>query len=273
MKFRIGILVLVVVTGSARPVVMAQQSQPVVRRPGAMPADQATQITQGWAFLAQGLLDDADRTADAALRIDALNPSALSLAIEVSIARTGATTALDRYEQWLGARTVEASYVLRRVARAVLWEAARSQSVTARADALSALVADGDAEAAVELSAGLAAGNPVDVATMAKLGSEEAVRRVIADLATNPPNTQALVRILGTSKRPEAVAPLVGLLNDPRPDVRAEAAAGLGLLGDRTATAALRALLKETYPSARLNAAAALVLLNGLPRASRVRGL
>jgi len=271
MNFRIGVLALVVLIASARPVVMAQQSQPPERRAGAMPADQATQITQGWAFLAQGLLEDADRTADAALRVDALNPSALALAIEVTIARAGATPALDRYEQWLGGRTVEASYVLRRVARAVLWEAARSPSTTARADALSALVADGDAEAAVELSAGLAAGHPVDVATMAKLGSEEAVRRVIADLATNPPNTLALVRTLAASKRPEAVAPLVGLLTDTRIDVRAEAAAGLGPLGDRSAVKALQPLLTDMYPLVRLNAAASLALLDDASGAAVLR--
>jgi HEAT repeat protein len=241
---------------------VSAQSQPPAKRPGAMPTDQATQITQGWAFLAQGLLDDAERTADAALRVDALNPAALSLAIEVSIARAGATSALDRYEQWLGARAVESPYVLRRVARAVLWEAARSESTTARADALQALVADGDAEAAVELSAGLAQGNAVDVATMAKLGSEEAVRKVMADLATNPPNALALVRAISASKRPEAAPSLVALLGDARIDVRAEAALGLGRLGNRVAIAALKPLLTDTYPLVRLNAAASLALLD-----------
>ncbi len=241
---------------------VSAQSPQAPRRPGALPVELATQITQGWAFLAQGLLDDARQSADSALRVDALNVSALALAIEVEIARVGATPALDRYEQWLGARTVESPYVLRRVARAVLWEVARSESTSARADALSALVADGDAEAAMELSAGLAAGNPVDVATMARLGSEDAVRRVIADLATNPPNTLALVRTLAASKRPEAAPPLIALLTDSRIDVRAEAAGGLGLLGDRDAIVALRPLLDDMYPLVRLNAAASLALLD-----------
>lgn len=257
-------LVLVSATVSA-------QSQQAVRRPGAMSPDQATQITQGWAFLAQGLLDDAERTADAALRLDPLNPSALSLAVEVSIARAGATPALDRYEQWLGGRAVESPYVLRRVARAVLWEAARSESTTARADALSALVADGDAEAAMELSTGLAQGNAVDVATMAKLGSEEAVRKLIADLAAKPPNALALVRTLAASKRPEAAPALIALLGDSRIEIRAEAAGGLGLLGNREAIAALKPLLTDMYPLVRLNAAASLALLDDSSGAAVLR--
>jgi len=252
------VMMVLVLAGSA----VSAQTQQAARRPGALSMELATQITQGWAFLAQGLLDDAYRTADAALRVDTLNPSALALMIEVEIARAGATPALDRYEQWLGGRTVEAPYVLRRVARAVLWEAARSQSTTARADALSALVADGDAEAAVELSAGLAENNPVDVATMAKLGSEEAVRKLIAELATNPPNALALVRTLGASKRPEAAPPLIALLADSRIEIRAEAAGGLGKLGNREAIAALKPLLTDVYPLVRLNAAASLALLD-----------
>lgn len=241
---------------------ISAQAQPPARRPGALSVDLATQITQGWAFLAQGLLEDAYRSADAALRVDALNPSALALAVEVEIARAGATPALDRYEQWLGSRTVESPYVLRRVARAVLWEAARSESTTARADALSALVADGDAEAAMELSTGLAQGNAVDVATMAKLGSEEAVRKLIAELATNPPNAADLIRTLGASKRTEAVEPLIKFLTDSRINVKIEAAAGLGRLGDRRAANALRPLLSDTYPMVKLQAAASLALLD-----------
>jgi len=271
MNVRIGMLALVVLIASARPVVTAQQAQESARRPGAMSADLATQITQGWAFLAQGLLEDAHRTADAALRVDTLNPSALALAVEVEIARAGATSALDRYELWLGARTVEAPYVLRRVARAVLWEAARSPSTTARADALSALVADGDAEAAVELSAGLTAGHPVDVATMAKLGSEEAVRKLIAELATNPPNALSLVRTLAASKRPEVAPPLIALLGDSRIEIRAEAAGGLGKLGNREAIAALKPLLTDMYPLVRLNAAASLALLDDASGAAVLR--
>lgn len=257
MKKFIVIASLVVVTSA-----VSAQSQQAARRPGALSVDLATQITQGWAFLAQGLFDDAYRSADAALRVDALNPSALALAIEVEIARAGATPALDRYEQWLGSRVAESPYILRRVARAVLWEAARSESASARADALSALVADGDAEAAMELSAGLAQGNPVDVATMAKLGSEEAVRKLMADLATNPPNALALVRALAASKRPEAAPSLIALLGDSRIDLRAEAAGGLGRLGNREAIAALKPLLTDMYPLVRLNAAASLALLD-----------
>lgn len=237
-------------------------AQDAPRRPGAMPVELATQITQGWAFLAQGLFDEAYLKADAALRTDALNVSALALAIEVEIARSGATPALDRYEQWLSSRTVEAPYALRRVARAVLWDVARASTTMARSDALSALVADGDAEAAAALSQGMAAGQPIDVTTMARLGSEEGVRRVIAELATNPPNTLALVRTLAASRRAEAVAPLIQLLTDARIDVRAEAAAGLGALGDRDAAAALRPLLNDVYPLVRLQAAAALTLLD-----------
>ncbi len=251
-------------TGSA-PMRARQAAQSA---PPAVGMDEASALTQGWALLAQGLLDAAVAHAEDTLRRYPRNPSALTLTLEAHVARYGATAALDRYEQWLGARPVEDAYALRRVARAVLWETARQPSSGGRFDALKALLADGDGTAAEELSRGLDQGNLADTQIMAALGSEEAVRRLIDRMNGDQPLLMGQIRAMGDSRSPLAVQPLLALLADARPEFRAAAAEGLGRMQAREAITPLRGLLEDRHPSVRLHAAAALWLMDdgtGLP--------
>lgn len=241
---------------------LAAQSQEVPRRPGAMSVDAASLLSEGWSLLARGMYDEAAQRASLALSADSLQAGALSLAVEVEIARVGPLPALAYYEQWLGSRRTEEPYVLRRIARAVLWDVARNMTANIRSDALAALASEGDPDAAALLVAGVNTDAPFDALTMAKMGSQEAAARVINELAASPPNAAALIRVLGSSRRPEAVAPILKYLADLRIDVRVEAAAALGKIGDRRAVSALRPLLDDAYPLVKLQAAAALMLLD-----------
>ena len=255
-KALIAVLALVASTS------VAGQSQVVPRRPGAMSVEAASLLTEGWSLLARGMYDEAAQKAGMALAQDPLHPGALSLSVEVEVARVGPMGALGFYEQWLGPRKTEDPYVVRRIARAVLWDVARNMTANIRADALAALASEGESEAATMLMAGVTTEAPFDALTLAKMGSKEAVARLIDDLAASPPNAAALIRVLGTSKRAEAMTPLLKFVNDPRIDVRIATAAALGKIGDRKAVTALRPLLDDIYPLVKLEAAASLALLD-----------
>ncbi|HUR19452.1 MAG TPA: hypothetical protein VMZ90_01505, partial [Vicinamibacterales bacterium] len=158
----------------------------------AMTAQEATAVTQGWALLAQGLLDEAVASSDATLRRYPKNPAALALVVEVTVARFGARAALDRYEGWLGSRTLDNAYVLRRIARATLWEVARQPEGVGRYEALKALLADGDDDATAELASSMDQGNLTDTQLMASLGSGPAVQRLIDRMNSKEPMTLSM---------------------------------------------------------------------------------
>ena len=228
----------------------------------AMNKQEATALTQGWALLAQGLLDEAVASSEATLRRYPKNQAALALVVEVTVARVGARQALDRYEAWLGTRTMDDAYVLRRIARAVLWEAARQPDGAGRYEALKALLGDGDEDAAAELTSGMEQGNLSDTQIMAALGNGPAVQRLIDRMNSNQPMTTGMIAAMGESRQSLAVAPLVSLLKDPRPAFRAAAARGLGTIQAREASAPLRTLLQDMLPEVRLQAAASLWLMD-----------
>src|SRR3954462_1970654 len=109
-------LVLVAVAGLALP--LAQQSAPV--SPAAMSVEEATTVTQGWAFLAQRDLERAAMKVEEAGKKGPRSAAVLTLGVEVSIARGAAAAGLDFYERWLGQRSMEEPAVVRRVAEAML---------------------------------------------------------------------------------------------------------------------------------------------------------
>ncbi len=232
------------------------------RVPPAMDTQEATALTQGWALLAQGLLDDAVAASDATLRRYPKNQAALALVVEVTVARFGARAALDRYEAWLGTRTLDDAYVLRRVARAFLWDAARDPEGVGRYEALKALLADGDADATAELASGMDRGILNDVQIMATLGSGPAVQRLVDRMNQNQPLTIGMIAAMGDSGQALAVEPLVSFLKDPRPSFRTAAAQGLGRMQARQGLGPLRGLLQDLLPEVRLQAAAALWLMD-----------
>jgi HEAT repeat protein len=201
------------------------------------------------AAAARKALDDSPRSA-----------AAVVLAVEVDLARGGPTAGLDTYERWLGAKRVDAAYVLRRIATTHLEYAVRQRDGgLARVEALRALVADGDETARASIAAAGPTG-PFEAQWLASLGDETAVRSLIAQLKSLP-NAPATIDALVQSRSPLAVAPLVEMLSDARDDNRAAAADGLGRLGARDAVEQIKPLLKDSSFPVRLSAARALYQL------------
>lgn len=91
----------------------------------------------------------------------------------------------------------------------------------------------------------------------------EALKSLLATAARGPDLDARLRTIdqLGELKNPLAVKPLVDLLQDPNPLVRAEVAWALGTIGDATATETLVAALKDIDGDVRLKAAKSLWLI------------
>ena len=261
-------LLFVIATAIAVPTASAQQQpaqrQAGVRAPGAISVDEAIAITNGWALIADGL---AERAAAKAAQVLAVNPrsgAALHLALEAEIVRGGAPAALDRYERWLGQRTVEEPAAMRRVAIAMLRESAASpRDPAVRLASLRALADDGDARAAAELTQVAAKGQGAEARALAALGDERAVAALLEELRTQGPGNPAMaIDALGDSGSKQAIAAIVDRLTDPRQEVRGAAVAALGKLGDAETAALIRPMLSDRSLHVRLRAAGALLRLD-----------
>lgn len=226
------------------------------------PGAESAILADGWARLAKGDAAGAALVAAQALTRDPLSAAAAALAVDADLARGGATAGLNTYEKWLGSRRLDDGYVLRRVARAELVEATGKQpNVTARFEALRALAADGDPDAAATLEQGANAGRFAETRALAALGNERAVARLIAQLASAPMKTP-IIDALAESGSKLAVPPLQELLADPSDVNRAAAADALGRLGAIDTIPQLRLLLKDQVFIVKLKAAGALFRLN-----------
>ena len=260
------LLVPLVVVGLVAGAVSAEQPQKTgpqadSRTAGAISVDEATQLTNGWALLAQGLHAQAAARAARLLAAHPRDGAALLLAAEVDIARSGAAAGLAQYERWLRQRTLEEPLVLRRIAHAVLREeAAQRQDQTAQVTALRALADEGETAAARELAA-IASSGRVATRALAALGDERAVAALVAGLDQEPAGGVAAMEALGSSGSTLAVAPLIARLADSRIEVRGAAAQALGRLGDMRAVAGLKPLLSDTHAYVRAKAAGALLRL------------
>ena len=201
-------------------------------------------VYQGWALLAAGDAAKASEQASLVLAKYPRSGAALNLLVEADLARAGAMAGLDSYERWLGSRTVEDAYVLRRIAHAQLWAAVRRPET--RIEALQFLAADGDAEARAELARQMVAGSQGELHALAKIGDEGAVRQLVQRLEALPGSKLPVIEALVASRNPLAVAPLVQLLGDTNhPDNVAAAADGLGKLGATQAVARLRQIYAD----------------------------
>lgn len=225
--------------------------------PAAVPTEESAAMAQYWTLLAQGRYDDAARTVANVLSRYPKNISALSLVVEATIARGGAVRALDAYESWLGRRTLEEPGVLRRIARAYLYEWGRqTQEAGARTEALLALARDGDTAAVAALG-----GKAGDATGLSKLGDAAAVDRLAARMkAASGVKIREIQRLADTGN-PRAAAALVVVLGDQWPENRAEAAEALGKLGRPEDITALRPLLQDPHGVVRVAAAGALYRL------------
>ena len=220
----------------------------------------AAELSAGWAALSRGELDKAGAAAERAITLAPTSVAAVTLAVEIDIARGRALAGLDVYERWLAARKVDAPYVLRRIALAHLrWTAQQPQGP--RLEALRALVADGDEQASAELLKGAAAGAPAEARVLAAMGDPRGVEILIGQLQVPGGGKASIIEALAASRSRLAVAPLIGLLTDVREDHRAAAATALGRLGATDAIPALKPLLADPVLPVRSAAAAALYRL------------
>lgn len=247
----------------------AQQARPPASMPGAMSVEERTTIAQGWALLAQGLLDEAAARAAKALAASPRSPAALALAVEVAVTRGGAQAGLRQYETWLGQRTLEEPALVRRIAFALLREAAsQSEHTTARLEALHALAADGDAAAAAELATAANTAGTAERRLLASMGNERAITALIADLNNGTGNPMSIIDALARSGSKSAIAPLSDRLQNSSPEIRGAAVEGLGKLGVSLGSYDLvtrvKPLLGDQTAYVRVKAAGALYGLNDM---------
>lgn len=218
-------------------------------------------LATGWNALANGDTAAAARLAAELAQSPTPSSAALAFMVEAAIAGEDGRAGLTAYERWLGARTVEAPYTLRRVALALLRETAARQDSPLRTQALAALARDGDAAAGAQMGAGIARGDMNAVLAGAAAGDPDAVDALTKRLASQPAGPGAherLIDALAESGSERAVPALTGLLANQQDGVRAAAAKALGRLSAREAIPELRGLLDHYYPAVRLAAAEAL---------------
>lgn len=243
---------------------LALSAQDLPQRAGAISPEEASLVAEGWTALAARDLVKASQRATTALARYPRSLGALQLNIEVDIEQNGPLAALDTYERWLGARPFDEPMAVRRIATALLREAAiTSRDPVAKAVALDALAADGDEAARTSLETAVKAGSRAETELLTRKGNDQAVTRVIEDLKAQVPNKMALIDAVGESGSARAIPALMALLQDPRPEHRASAAEALGRLGARQALPQIRPLLNDTNgpPMLRMAAAGALLRL------------
>ncbi len=238
------------------------QRAPTPRPITAASVEEAVVLTNGWARVAEGQFPVAANAARTFLVTHPRSLPALSLAIDATIAASGAMAALGQYEAWLGSRPLDEPLVVRRIAHAMLWEeGSQQQDMLARMEALHALASDGDAAAARELAKAVSPGDAAQSRAAAATGNARAVPSLIEELNSggSPVTT---INALGASGSPQAIPPLEGLLKDDRIEVRAAAVEALGRIGSRDVVTQLKPLLSDHNVFVRTKAAEALLRLD-----------
>ena len=232
------------------------------------PPPETVQLANGWALLASGDAVAAAAAAEGVLSRQPGSVAAGALLIDAEIARAGAMAGLSAYERWLSSRRLEDAYLLRRAARALLWETAKSKETGI--EALRYLSADDDADARAQLERRMAAGGLGETVALARIGDQGAVRRLIALMKVQPGSKQFFIEILIQSKSPLVIQPLTEILDDVNhPEDVASAADGLGLLKATGAAPRLRKfcgnqVAGEAFSPVQFMAAGALFRLNDM---------
>jgi HEAT repeat protein len=223
---------------------------------------EAAGLMQGWALMAQKQYGLADSHAQTVAAKFPRSFALVVLAIEAGVAASGGEAGLDRYEAWLGQRTVEEPALLRIVATGMLKTEARAES-SARADALRLLAREG-----IQISDLGGVAGPPPARVLASAGNDEAISQVMQELRAGTTNKVAAIEALASSGSPRAPTAIAAELADPKPEVRGAAADALGRMQARGAQDRLKLLLKDEISFVRVRAAAALMNLNdtsGLP--------
>ncbi len=263
----LGTFVVLSSAWAQQPASRQPRRQSASRLPGAISVQEATELTNGWALLAEGQPAQAAARAARVLATSPRSAAALILAVEAEVARAGAAAALTQYEQWLGTRPLDEPALVRRIGYAMLREeAAQQQEPAVRREALKALAEEGDTSAAGTL-AQPSRDTAGDARGPAPAGDAEPVDALIADLDRRGNEVRA-IEALGAAENKRAVDPLVQKLKDERIEVRGAAAEALGKIGERDAAANLKPLLSDRNIYVRVKAAGALLRLDddsGLP--------
>lgn len=244
----------------ALPVSSRAQGQVPTMPPAAIPSVEAAAIAQFWVLIAEGKFDEAAITVGGLASRYPRNIAVLTLLVETDIARGGALTALNSYETWLGTRAVEEPGVLRRIARAVLYEWARQTADGgARNDALMVLANDGDMDAAAAIVAMRQAGDENGLRASVRMGDPAAVEVVAGRVRQSSGLKLRDLQLLAESHSPAAIPVLVEVLKDmASPENRAAAADALGKIGGPEAERALLPVLADPHGLVRTAAAAGL---------------
>jgi HEAT repeat protein len=257
------IRVLFIISFVVGPCLAVAQQKPPAASPRPSPPTGAglKLVAEGWALLAQGDFSGAALKAAEAAKAAPRHPAPVAFALEVEIAKGNALAGLDFYEHWLGQRTLEEPAMLRRISMAGLREeAAQRQEPAARLAALDGLADDGDPRAAAELRDLGSQSGISGIHALAARGDERAVKTLIGGL-TGPSIDVRSLDALGSSGRPEAIEPIIGLLADARQEVRGFAAEALGRLGRPDVAPRLTPLLSDRSLWVRAKAAGALYRL------------
>ena len=221
----------------------ASQAQATAQEASSKPVltEETYTISQGWAYLTAGDTAKALSFAEQVLAKYPRSIAAAALRIEAAIAHRGGQAGLTAYEQWLGSRKLEDGYLLRRAARAILWETATDPGVGV--EALQHLAEDDDPEARAQLVRRMVAGSLGDMRAMARLGDPNAINFLIKQIESGEGSKLTQIDALIQSKSPLAIPPLIRLLKAKNyPTHMAAAADGLGTLNATQAIPALREL-------------------------------
>ena len=241
------------------PVFTQSQEQMPTVPSAAIPVAEAAAIAQYWVLIAEGRFDEAAKSVGGLAAKYPKNVAVLTLLVETDIARGGALTALTSYETWLGSREAEEPGVLRRVARAVLYEWARQTSdADARNEALVVLAGDGDADAIAAIARMRQARTESGLRMAVRLGDPEAIEAVSERVRQGSGLRLRDLHLLADSQSPRAVPVLKQMLNDPNPENRASSADALGNIGGVDAENALLPMLSDPHGLVRNAVAAAL---------------
>jgi HEAT repeat protein len=271
--FRVVFLATVCLVGVSHATAAQQAAAPrsgASQRPAANAPSESVVLARGWTALSRGDTRGASSAAAEVLSSNPRSVAALSLSVEAALEQGGAAAALAAYERWLGDRRIEDAYVVRRVARGLLVEAAsKSTDPLVRSEAQRALAADGDKDASATIEKSAAGGNAMALRTLAGRGDERAVASLVTQMQSMGGGPRALiVAALGESGSRQAVAPLIPILQDTNVGTRAAAAEALGRLGAPEAVPYIAPLLADPVFNVRLKASGALFRLNdprGLP--------
>jgi HEAT repeat protein len=251
--FRTAAVALVLALSSSGAPAFAQLSS------GALSPQESAPLGEIWVLLANARPAEAAATADKLLAERPRDLAVLTAVVEAHIAATGWQTGLDRYEGWLAARGAEEPLIVRRLATALLREAAADDNnPSAQLEALKLLASQGDQAAASRLQAGAAEGNLAQTRALAALGVQGAIDTLVEQLEMDAANPLDTIRVLGESRNPRALDALIAQASHPEPAVRQAAVEALGYFDDPRVRTLLQQRLKDEAGFVRGKAAAAL---------------